>query len=73
MQSTPGKLATIGSILILIGTSVGAGMLALPLASAELSFNAALIILIIAWLVMTANRSANAGSKYNTASTSQSL
>jgi tyrosine-specific transport protein len=48
-----GVFPVIGSILILIGTSIGAGILALPLASAPASFPFAALILIIAWLVMT--------------------
>jgi len=48
-----GPLATIGCVLILIGTSIGAGMLALPMASAQLSFPICCIMLVIVWWVMS--------------------
>ena len=44
----------IGCIFLLIGTSIGAAILALPLASAQATFPLAAIVIIIAWLVMTA-------------------
>ncbi|PKH01942.1 tyrosine transporter TyrP [Psychromonas sp. MB-3u-54] len=44
---------TIGSMLIIAGTSIGAGMLALPIASAGLGFSTAMIVLLIMWLLMT--------------------
>lgn len=44
----------IGSILLIVGTSIGAGMLALPLAAAHLGFPGALALLIICWFVMSA-------------------
>lgn len=44
---------TIGSMLIIAGTSIGAGMLALPIASAGLGFSTAITMLIIVWLLMT--------------------
>lgn len=43
-----------GSILLIVGTSIGAGMLALPIATAELGFIGSLILLFICWSVMTA-------------------
>lgn len=43
----------IGSILLIVGTSVGAGMLALPIATAALGFWASVVLLIICWFVMT--------------------
>lgn len=43
-----------GSILLIVGTSIGAGMLALPIATAELGFLGSLIMLFICWAVMTA-------------------
>ncbi len=43
----------LGSILLVIGTSIGAGMLALPIANAQLGFSGALILLVICWLIMT--------------------
>lgn len=44
----------LGSILLIIGTSIGAGMLALPIATAELGFLGSLILLFVCWAVMTA-------------------
>lgn len=44
---------TLGSMLIIAGTTIGAGMLALPIASAGLGFSTAIIILLLAWLLMT--------------------
>lgn len=43
----------IGSILMILGTSIGAGMLALPVVSAQENFLASSLCLILAWLVMT--------------------
>ncbi|MBQ4845729.1 aromatic amino acid transport family protein [Pseudoalteromonas sp. MMG005] len=47
------KNKTIGSMLIVAGTTIGAGMLALPIASAGLGFSTALILLVLSWLLMT--------------------
>jgi len=47
------KNKTLGSMLIIAGTTIGAGMLALPIASAGLGFSTAIIILILAWTLMT--------------------
>ncbi len=44
----------LGSILLIVGTSIGAGMLALPIATAQLGFMGSLILLIVCWMVMTA-------------------
>ncbi len=44
---------TLGSMLIIAGTTIGAGMLALPIASAGLGFSTAIIILLLAWVLMT--------------------
>lgn len=44
----------IGSILLVVGTSIGAGMLALPIATAELGFVSAVALLFVCWFVMTA-------------------
>ncbi|KJG11334.1 tyrosine transporter TyrP [Photobacterium kishitanii] len=44
---------TFGSMLIIAGTTIGAGMLALPLASAGLGFTTATIIMIGIWALMT--------------------
>ncbi len=44
----------LGSVLLIVGTSIGAGMLALPIATAQLGFVGSLILLFICWFVMTA-------------------
>jgi tyrosine-specific transport protein len=44
----------IGGILLVIGTSIGGGMLALPIATAQLGFINALIFLVLCWGMMTA-------------------
>lgn len=43
----------IGCILLIVGTSIGAGMLALPIATAQLGFIGAVILLLGCWFVMT--------------------
>ena len=43
----------LGGILLVIGTTIGAGMLALPLATAETGFLGSVILLVSCWLVMT--------------------
>lgn len=48
-QKTP---ALLGGILLVIGNVVGAGILALPMATAELGLPAAIFALFIFWLVM---------------------
>jgi len=45
--------STIGCILILMGTSIGAGMLAMPLASSIITFPTAIALLLCAWFVMS--------------------
>jgi tyrosine-specific transport protein len=47
------KSKTFGSMLIIAGTTIGAGMLALPMASAGLGFSTAIIVLLFAWALMT--------------------
>lgn len=47
------KNRVLGSILIVTGTAIGAGMLALPLVTAELGFPLATLLLILCWAVMT--------------------
>jgi len=47
------KNKTLGSMLIIAGTSIGAGMLALPIASAGLGFSTAVMMLATIWLLMT--------------------
>ncbi|EKO3676586.1 aromatic amino acid transport family protein [Vibrio metschnikovii] len=46
------KSKLLGSSLIIAGTTIGAGMLALPLASAGLGFSTALVIMIGLWALM---------------------
>lgn len=43
----------IGSVLLIVGTTVGAGMLALPIATAQLGFVGSLVLLFAAWAIMT--------------------
>src|SRR5579883_1758407 len=44
----------LGSVLLIVGTSIGAGMLGLPIATAQLGFTGSLILLFGCWFVMTA-------------------
>jgi len=44
---------TIGGVLLIVGTSIGAGMLALPIATTSLGLGHTIIVLIISWLLMT--------------------
>lgn len=44
---------TIGGVLLIVGTSIGAGMLALPVASSTMGFWPSAILLIVCWLIMT--------------------
>src|ERR1700733_1949762 len=43
----------IGGILLVVGTTIGAGMLALPVATAELGFFGSTFLLITCWAIMT--------------------
>lgn len=43
----------IGGILLITGTSIGGGMLALPIATAQLGFITTLFFLILCWAIMT--------------------
>lgn len=43
----------IGGILLVVGTTIGAGMLALPVATAQAGFLGSCILLVSCWLVMT--------------------
>lgn len=43
----------VGSVLMILGTSVGAGMLALPIVTAHQSFSMSMLLLFSAWLLMT--------------------
>jgi tyrosine-specific transport protein len=44
----------VGSILLVAGNAIGAGMLALPIATAQVGFMGSLILLCVGWAVMTA-------------------
>lgn len=44
----------VGGILLVTGTSIGAGMLALPLATAQLGFWGSVGMLVLCWAIMTA-------------------
>lgn len=44
----------IGGILLIVGTSIGGGMLALPVSTAEVGFSNSIFFLIFCWLIMTA-------------------
>lgn len=44
----------IGGILLIIGTSIGGGMLALPVVTAEVGFYHSIIFLVFTWFIMTA-------------------
>ncbi|MBA5764406.1 amino acid permease [Vibrio sp. 404] len=46
------KSKVMGSTLIIAGTTIGAGMLALPLASAGIGFSTSLIIMLCLWALM---------------------
>lgn len=48
-----GKNKLVGSILLIVGTSIGGGMLALPVSTAEAGFFNSLVFLFLCWLVMT--------------------
>ena len=43
----------LGSVLLVVGTSIGAGMLGLPIATAQLGFVGSLILLFACWAIMT--------------------
>lgn len=43
----------IGGILLIVGTSIGGGMLALPISTAPAGFTSAAVFLIFSWLIMT--------------------
>ncbi len=46
------KNRTLGSIFIVAGTTIGAGMLAMPLAAAGVGFSVTLVLLVSLWLLM---------------------
>ncbi|MCA0403812.1 MAG: tryptophan/tyrosine permease [Proteobacteria bacterium] len=43
----------IGGILLIVGTSIGGGMLALPVLTAKVGFANSILFLILCWLIMT--------------------
>lgn len=43
----------IGGILLIVGTSIGAGMLALPLVTAQIGIERSLLLFFMAWFLMT--------------------
>jgi tyrosine-specific transport protein len=45
----------IGGILLIVGTAIGGGMLALPIATAETGFTHSLLLLLLCWFIMTAS------------------
>lgn len=45
----------LGGILLIVGTAIGGGMLALPIATAEAGFTNSLILLFLCWFIMTAS------------------
>lgn len=44
----------LGGILLITGTSIGAGMLGLPIAAAHLGFAGAVVLLLVCWIMMLA-------------------
>lgn len=44
----------IGGILLIVGTSIGGGMLALPVSTSEVGFTNSIFFLFFCWLIMTA-------------------
>src|SRR5579872_3346282 len=44
----------IGGVLLVVGTTIGAGILALPVATAELGFWGSIVLLTGCWAMMTA-------------------
>lgn len=47
------KGRVLGGVLLIVGTSIGAGMLALPVANAEVGFPISSLFLLVCWLTMT--------------------
>lgn len=43
----------IGGILLIVGTSIGGGMLALPISTAEVGFVNSIVFLVLCWFIMT--------------------
>lgn len=55
MTGTKMNTKAIGGILLIVGTAIGGGMLALPIAAAELGFARSSLLLFISWLIMTSS------------------
>lgn len=53
MNTMISKSKLVGGILLIVGTSIGGGMLALPVSTAEVGFSNSLVFLVMCWLVMT--------------------
>ncbi len=51
---TVSRMKKLGGILLIAGTSIGAGMLGIPYAVAAVGFKSALILLFINWIIMLA-------------------
>ncbi|HBO38185.1 MAG TPA: tyrosine transporter, partial [Pasteurellaceae bacterium] len=47
------KNKTFGSALIVAGTTIGAGMLAMPLTSAKMGFGTTLLLLFLLWILLS--------------------
>ena len=47
------KPKLLGGILLIVGTSIGGGMLALPVSTAPVGFTNSIVFLILCWLLMT--------------------
>lgn len=47
------NLKVVGGVLMILGTSIGAGMLALPVAAASAGFITSALLLVMCWLAMT--------------------
>ena len=46
------KNKTFGSALLVAGTTIGAGMLAMPLTSAEMGFTYTMALLFLLWIII---------------------
>lgn len=44
----------LGGVLLIVGTSIGGGMLALPVSTAEAGISTSIAMMIVCWLIMTA-------------------
>lgn len=53
LATIPTTMKILGAILLIMGTSIGGGILALPVATAALGFFPAVMCLFVIWLIMT--------------------